>query len=127
VLREYYPELARCMGCNSCTNICPQDLEVMNYVSASLRGDIKTVAELSFECILCRLCITRCPADEVQPNVAILARRIYGSHMLPRANHVIKRVAEITGGKFDSELDEYDVKGKDELTELYKNRDIEPQ
>jgi len=126
-LRELYPELARCMGCNSCTNICPQDLEVMNYVSAALRGDIETVAKLSFECILCRLCVTRCPADEVQPNVAILARRLYGAHILPRAPHVVKRVAEIKDGKFDKELDAYDAKGKDELTELYKQRDIEPQ
>ena len=31
---QLYPELLRCMGCNTCTKSCPMDLEVMNYVSA---------------------------------------------------------------------------------------------
>ena len=99
----------------------------MQYISAALRGDIEEVARLSFECILCRLCVTRCPADEVHPNVAILARRIYGAKMQPRAPHVVRRVNEIKDGKFDAELDAYDKKGKDELVELYKAREIEPQ
>jgi succinate dehydrogenase/fumarate reductase-like Fe-S protein len=126
-LREAYPEISRCMGCNACTLICPQNLEVMEYMSAALRGDIKKVAELSFECILCRLCTTRCPADEVQPNVAILARRLYGCHILPRSPHLAKRVAEIEAGKFDAGLKEIMAKSKDELREMYKARDIEPQ
>ncbi len=127
VLREKYPEIGRCMGCNACTLICPQKLEVMNYMAAALRGDIAKVAELSFECILCRLCTTRCPADEVQPNVAILARRIYGRHIAPRSPHLAKRVAEIEAGKFDAELDAITKKTEAELREMYKARDIEPQ
>ena len=127
VLQEKYPEIARCMGCNSCTLICPQKLDVMNYMSAALKGDIAKVAELSFECILCRLCTTRCPADQVQPHVAILARRIYGRHIAPPSVHLAKRVSEIEAGKFDAELEAMGHKTKDELREMYKARDIEPQ
>ncbi|UCH79498.1 MAG: 4Fe-4S dicluster domain-containing protein [Candidatus Coatesbacteria bacterium] len=126
-LREFYPEIARCMGCNSCTLICPQNLEVMEYMSAALRGDVAKVAELSFECILCRLCATRCPADEVQPFVAILARRLYGRHLAPPSPHLAQRVAEIKEGTFEAGLGEMKEKSKDELTEMYKARDIEPQ
>jgi len=126
-LREYYPELARCMGCNSCTLICPQNLEVMEYMSAALRGDVAKVAELSFECILCRLCAARCPADEAQPFVAILARRLYGRHLAPPSPHLARRVAEIEEGKFDAGIAEMKKKSADQLREMYKARDIEPQ
>jgi succinate dehydrogenase/fumarate reductase-like Fe-S protein len=126
-LREFYPEITRCMGCNSCTLICPQNLEVMEYMAAALRGDIAKVAELSFECILCRLCASRCPGDEVQPFVAILARRLYGRHLAPPSPHLAQRVAEINEGAFEGGLGEMKQKNKDELTEMYKARDIEPQ
>jgi len=126
-LLGFYPEIARCMGCNACTLICPQKLQVMEYMSAALRGDVARVAELSFECILCRLCTTRCPADEVQPHVAILARRLYGRHISPASPHVAKRAAEIEAGKFDGDLEAMTKKTTDELREMYKARDIEPQ
>ena len=38
---EYYPEIARCLSCNTCTKACPQDIEVMDYVQAALRGDVE--------------------------------------------------------------------------------------
>ncbi|MCK4699196.1 MAG: 2Fe-2S iron-sulfur cluster binding domain-containing protein, partial [Bacteroidales bacterium] len=28
---KHYPEIAKCLSCNTCTKACPQDLEVMDY------------------------------------------------------------------------------------------------
>lgn len=122
---QLYPEVTRCVGCNQCTRICPQTLEVMNYVAAAQRGDIEKVAHMSFDCIMCGLCASRCPAEIVQYNVGILCRRIYGRHIIPQAAHLAKRVAEIEGGKFDAELDKLSKMSKDELLKLYEARDIE--
>jgi len=60
-----YPEIARCVSCNMCTRSCPQDLEVMDYIQAALRGDIEETARLSFDCIQCGLCTVR-PGNDVQ-------------------------------------------------------------
>ena len=44
---KLYPELTRCLGCNTCTKACPQDLDVMNYMAAAMRGDIARAADMS--------------------------------------------------------------------------------
>ena len=36
-LLKLYPELARCVSCNTCTKVCPQDIEVMDYMQAALK------------------------------------------------------------------------------------------
>lgn len=125
-LLQCYPELSRCLGCNTCTKICPQELNVMDYMNAAMRGDIEKVAHMSFECIMCGLCASRCPAETVQYNIAILCRRLYGRHIIPRAEHLAVRVQEIMDGKFDNDLEDMKKKGKEELQKLYETRDIEP-
>ncbi|WP_027718672.1 4Fe-4S dicluster domain-containing protein [Desulfovirgula thermocuniculi] len=125
-LLTLYPEMTRCLGCNSCTRICPQELSVMDYMAAAQRGDIEKVAHMSFECIMCGLCASRCPAEIVQYNVALLCRRLYGRHIAPRAQHLAKRVEEIKAGKFDEEIEKLMKMSKEELQKLYNARDIEP-
>ena len=124
---KLYPELTRCLGCNTCTKACPQDLDVMNYMAAAMRGDITKVADMSFDCLMCGLCAARCPAETVQYNIAILARRIYGRHVAPRAKHLASRVGEILDGAFDQSLDEMTKLDREELEALYNQRDIEPE
>ena len=121
-----YPEIARCLCCNTCKKACPQELEVMEYIQAALRGDFEKVACLSFECIMCGLCVSRCPAEIVHYNVAILCRRLYAKYMVPEAEHLKKRVKEIEEKKFDEELEKYEKIDIDKLKELYETREIEP-
>jgi len=121
-----YPELARCMSCNTCGKICPQDIKVMDYVNAALRGDIKRAAELSFECIMCGLCASRCPAEIVQYHVGTLCRRLYARHVAHRAEDLKERVKQIERGECDADLREIKSKSREELITLYANRDIEP-
>jgi succinate dehydrogenase/fumarate reductase-like Fe-S protein len=121
-----YPEIMRCISCGSCTKVCPQELKVMDYINAAIRGDYKKVTELSFDCIMCGLCASRCPAEIVQYYVALAARRIYGAHIIRKAPHLDARLKEIQEKKFDEELIRLMNCSMDELKELYSKRDIEP-
>lgn len=121
-----YPEISRCVSCNTCTRSCPQDLEVMTYMQTALRGDIKRTAELSFECIMCGLCASRCPAEIVQYNIGLLCRRLYARYLAPGAKHLASRVEEIEKGALDRELDETAELDMQKLKELYEQREIEP-
>jgi heterodisulfide reductase subunit C len=122
-----YPEVLRCLACGTCTRACPQDLKVKDYMANAMKGDIAGVADKSFDCIMCGLCSARCPAEEVQYNIAILCRRLYGSRLAPRAEHLSRRVEEIRAGNYDRELTEIKALDESELRERYNNRDIEPE
>jgi len=122
-----YPQVLKCLGCGTCTKSCPQDLQVKDYMAAAMRGDIARVADLSFDCIMCGMCVSRCPAEEAQPNIAILARRLYGRYLAPKARHLAERVAAIEAGEFDEELAKMKALSEEELRRAYNNRDIEPE
>jgi len=122
-----YTELLRCLGCGACTKACPQDLDVRAYMAAGMKGDIAEMADLSFDCIMCGLCAARCPAEEAQYNIAILARRLYGRYLAPRSEHLEERLEEIEAGAFDERLEALKQLDRDELVERYEARDIEPE
>jgi len=122
-----YPELLRCLGCGACTKACPQDLDVRAYMAAGMKGDIAEMADLSFDCIMCGLCAARCPAEEAQYNIAILARRLYGRYLAPRSEHLEERLEEIEAGAFDDQLEDLKELSRDELIEKYESREIEPE
>ena len=122
---KMYPEIFRCVGCNTCTKICPQEIDVMDYIAQAERGDISKAADLSFDCIMCGLCASRCPGELVQYNIGILCRRLYGRHIAKPAEHLKERVKEVETGKFDKELDELMKMKEDKLKKKYDNRDIE--
>ena len=117
---EIYPELLRCMGCNTCTKSCPMDLEVMNYVSATIRGDFEEVVELSIECVQCGLCAARCPAELAPFNIALLIRRLYGKHMVSPSPQLQQRLSEIRDGKYQEQIEELKKMDKSEVEKIYK-------
>ncbi len=124
---QCYPELMRCVQCGTCTKVCPQDIDVMQYMATAMRGDIARTADLSFDCIMCGLCASRCPADTVQYYVGILNRRLYGKYVAPKAKHVEERIKELDTNKFDGDLNEYMKMDRKDLQKIYESRDIEPE
>jgi ferredoxin len=94
-IKALYPEVFKCVACNTCTKSCPMDIEVMDYMAAAMRGDVARLAELSFDCVMCGLCTSRCPAEICQYNIAILGRRLYGKSIAPKAEHLASMVKDI--------------------------------
>ena len=122
---KLYPELAHCMGCNTCNKACPQGLKVMEYVAALLRGDLAEAAELSFDCVMCGLCTARCPAEITQYQAAMYARRAVGRFASPRPSHLDARLAELQTGRWASEVEGLTKLDAAALKKLYVARDME--
>ena len=123
---EIYPELFRCVACNACTKVCPMDVQVMDYISALKRGDIAEAARVSFDCIQCGLCASRCYGEMPQYHIAQMARRLYGAYLTPRAEHLKTMVANIQAGRFKDGLAELKAIDKETLKKVYQEREMEP-
>ncbi|MBN1211145.1 MAG: 4Fe-4S dicluster domain-containing protein [candidate division Zixibacteria bacterium] len=123
---EIYPELFRCVACNACTKVCPMDVQVMDYIAALKQGDIQKAAELSFDCIQCGLCASRCMGELPQYHIAQLARRISGAYLTPRAEHLKTMVANIETGRFNEGLDKLKAMDENTLKKTYQEREMEP-
>ena len=118
-----YPEMARCVSCNTCTKACPQDIEVMDYIQAALRGDFESAAEGSFECIQCGLCAIRCPAEIAQYHIGQLIRRLYGRYGFEKPESLKQRLRELKKGKYDEDFEKLMGAGMEELKKLYADRE----
>jgi Fe-S oxidoreductase len=127
VLLQFYPAIARCVSCNTCTKACPQEIEVMDYIQAALRGDIAQVASISFDCIQCGLCAMRCPADIKHYHVAQMARRLHGVTASPEPEHLRERMRQQEDGDLDRELDEVMSLSVEDLKRRYADRVIEKE
>ena len=125
-IMKLYPEVMKCVACNTCTKACPMDIEVMEYVNAAMRGDIAKAARLSFDCIQCGLCSSRCPAQIQHFHLAQLCRRVHAKYQVPQAEHLKPRVADINAGKFVDILKELVGSDEDTLRTLYVEREMEP-
>ncbi len=123
---DVFPEVFRCVACNSCTKACPQDLQVMDYIQAVIKNNVSECADLSFDCVACGLCAIRCPAEMVQHNIGLLARRLFGKYLNPKGRNLKKRIEEIRAGKYKDELQEMMSQARAGLAEVYDSRDIEP-
>jgi len=126
-LLTLYPEIARCVSCNTCTKSCPQDIEVMKYIQMAIRGDISQCAEISFDCIQCGMCAMRCPADIKHYHVSQLARRLRGKYLETRSKNLKKRLDEIDKNIYDKEMTELMNMEKKDIMKRYINRTIEAE
>jgi heterodisulfide reductase subunit C len=127
IFAQLYPEILRCMGCNTCTKSCPMDISTMEYISAAIRGDIQKAAELSFDCVMCGLCTARCPGELGQYDIGILARRLYGRYIVPKAAHVHEMVGRVAQGRYEVDLRKLMATPVEELKSIYTQREIEPE
>ena len=124
---KLYPEVFRCLACNSCTKVCPMDVPVMDVISAIKQGDIARAATLSFSCIQCGLCVSRCLGELPQYHIAQLARRIYGGKIVSRAQHLAEAVEAVKSGRYEEELEKLKKSDLKQLAEIYEAREIEPE
>jgi succinate dehydrogenase/fumarate reductase-like Fe-S protein len=124
-IQKLYPEVFRCVACNTCTKACPQDLEVMDYIQAAKQGNIERLMDLSFDCLSCGLCAIRCPSEIVQYNVGILGRRLYGRYLAKESKQLKKRIREVKSHKFDKEYKSMMKMAEKELKKIYYDRDTE--
>ena len=97
----------------------------MQYIAYAQRGDFEACAEESFDCVMCGVCSSRCPAGISHPQVAMLARRINGKYLAPKTEHLENRVQEIKDGSFEELLEALMQKPVSEMKELYNTREIE--
>jgi formate hydrogenlyase subunit 6/NADH:ubiquinone oxidoreductase subunit I len=125
-IHALYPELFRCVACNLCTKACPMDVDVLGYVSALKQGNIEKAARISFDCIQCGLCASRCMGEIPQYHVAQLARRVFARFIQPQAEHLKSRVSEIEAGKYDPMLEELSSMSNADLEKRYVAREREP-
>ncbi|MDO4739225.1 MAG: 4Fe-4S ferredoxin, partial [Eubacteriales bacterium] len=125
VMMQLYPEIYSCIGCNACTRACTQGLNVMEYIGFAQGGDFAMCAQESFDCVMCGLCSSRCPAGISHPQVALLARRLYGKYIAPESAHLKERVQEVQRGDFRELIERLMQRPVEELRELYNQRDIE--
>ena len=100
----------------------------MQYIAYAQRGEYEKCAEESFDCVMCGVCSSRCPAGISHPQVAMLARRLNGKYIAPECQHLSDRVNEINEGIFNDKIAELmskAVTNVDELKDMYNHRDIE--
>ena len=125
IMMQLYPEIYACIGCNACTKSCTQELNVMHYIAYAQRGEYEKAAEESFDCVMCGVCSSRCPAGISHPQVALLTRRLTGKYLAPQTEHLINRVAEIDRGDCKAALEAIMNTPLEEQKHLYNNREIE--
>lgn len=125
IMMQLYPEIYSCISCNTCTNTCTQNLDVMGYILDAQKGDLKACAEKSFDCIMCNCCSSRCPASISHSEVAMLARRLNGKYIAPESKHLLDMVNGVQEGPLLDDVKKLVTLSNDELRELYNAREIE--
>ena len=103
------------------------EVQVMDVISAIKQGNVSRAAELSFSCIQCGLCTSRCLGELPQYHIAQLARRVYGSKIAPRDKHLPEAIRIIKSGKYQGILEELMKFDLQQLRSAYRAREMEPE
>ena len=125
IMMHLYPEIYSCIGCNACTKSCAQELKTMQYIAYAQRGQYEKCAHESFDCVMCGICSSRCPAGISHPQVGVLARRLYAKYIASPAQHLENRVKAIENGEFEAQIEQMMNYPLDEIKEIYNTREIE--
>jgi len=123
---KLYPEIFRCVACNSCTKVCPMKIPVMDAISYLKQGNIPKAAELAYDCIQCGLCTSRCLGELPQYHIFQLTKRIYGAKIAPSSDHLREAAEAIKSGKYEEALKELMNTDDEEMRKLYREREMEP-
>ena len=81
--------------------------------------------EESFDCVMCGVCSSRCPAGISHPQVAMLARRLNGKYFAPKSEHLENALRKLKRARLPRVIESLMGKPVEELKELYNNREIE--
>ncbi|MBW2147413.1 MAG: 4Fe-4S dicluster domain-containing protein [Deltaproteobacteria bacterium] len=119
-LLSIHPEVAKCLGCYTCTKSCPQDIQVGEAMAAVLREDWEVAYQISFECIMCGMCTSRCPAELSPHQILMVVRRLYGRDILPMPEYLNQRLEEIRNGVFNDELQELRTMDNEAIRERFQ-------
>jgi len=76
---------------------------------------------------MCGACAAKCPAEISQPNVALLARRIYGRHIFFLPRSLYQRISDIEKDRYNKVLKKLTEIEIEELMKVYTLREQEPQ
>jgi len=125
VIMKLFPEIFGCVACNSCTKSCAKGINTMQYIAYAKRNDLAKCANESFDCVGCNICAARCPAGISQPLIGLLARRLTGKYIIPKAEHTQQRVDEINSGMYDEDMKKIMNTPMEEIKEMYNARVIE--
>lgn len=120
-----YPEINNCVGCGLCTRVCPNNIDVMMYITYIQNGDIDKCAEISLGCIMCGICSISCPAGINHCHAALFARRINGKYLIPKSELLDKRITEVNNGNFSCKINELEKMTIDELKNIYRQQKAE--
>lgn len=122
---KVFQKLYKCLQCNTCTKMCPQDINVMECMAFAMRGDIQRMAIQSIPCVMCGLCAARCPAEIAPYNIMLLGRRLFGRYILPPSKSIEARLKQIEEGQFDARINELMTIDFDQLKEIYRKQQAE--
>ena len=114
-LFKYFPESAYCRNCNSCTEACPQGIDVRTGIWKANFGDFKGAAEHFLPCVMCNLCVPVCIAEISCNQVGLYSRRVQGAFFDPKPKDLIHRIHEIELGQFDAQWDQISALSKEAL------------